>query len=297
MKNRLLLALLLIGHFASMAQPKFFRVMFREDPATSFVLGISQEQVGLSRGSNFKLYYSTNDYGTDTVAYASDNPAKNVDRTTNMKNLDHYFFRLNGLKPNTPVYFIVAYEDALGNKEVSERYWTSTLPDNPDAPLSIISGGDSRADLEHPDQTAESIIIRQQANIMVSKIRPHFVAFGGDYTFANSDSEWLDWFTDWELTHTPDKKITPIVPAIGNHEYPPFAVPAGAPVVHDMFDTPSADVYYALNFGGNLLRLYTLNSEIAIPGDQTNWLVNDLQQTNTSVYWKMTQFHKPLRPH
>ena len=139
MKNRLLLALLLIGHFASMAQPKFFRVMFREDPATSFVLGISQEQVGLSRGSNFKLYYSTNDYGTDTVAYASDNPAKNVDRTTNMKNLDHYFFRLNGLKPNTPVYFIVAYEDALGNKEVSERYWTSTLPDNPDAPLSILS--------------------------------------------------------------------------------------------------------------------------------------------------------------
>jgi len=43
---------------------------------------------------------------------------------------------------------------------------------------------------------------------------------------------------------------------------------------------------YALNLGGDLLRIYTLNSMIAAGGNQRNWLENDLSQ-NTQMRWKM----------
>ena len=294
MKRQLLFLSLLIS-ITAVAQPINFRTMFRDNPATSMVIGCSQELTGT--GSNFTLFYSKVDHGVDTAAYRADNQPLLADKTLQFKARNHYFFRLQNLDADQAYYFVVVYEDLLGVKSISNRYWSSTIPDNPNKPLSIISGGDSRADLEHPDQTAESIIIRQQANLMVSKLRPHFVAFGGDYTFANSDSEWHDWLDDWELTHGDDGKITPIVAAIGNHEYPPFAAPNGATVVESLFDVPSADAYYALSFGGNLLRLYTLNSEMAIPGDQSNWLSDDLEATGNSVYWKMAQYHKPIRPH
>ncbi len=271
--------------------------MFRDNPAKTLVIGWSQPLVSLQNGSNFKLYYSSTDHGTDTTLYALDNQPVIPSRTSQMKSLNHYFVRLANLSPNTNYYFTIAYDDVSGQRAQTPRYYSATLPDVPTEPLSIIAGGDSRLDLEHPDQTAESIIIRQEANKMVSKLRPHLVAFGGDYTFANADEEWVDWLEDWELTYSSDGRITPIVAAIGNHEYPPFLAPSGAQVVVDIFDVPSPDVYYALTFGGNLLRLYTLNTEISIPGNQSQWLEQDLQTTGFDVYWKMAQYHKPIRPH
>ncbi|MFT7299532.1 MAG: hypothetical protein ACI9WO_002356 [Sphingobacteriales bacterium] len=280
------------------AQPKFLRTMYATDPATSFTLGFSQDPASPQNGSDFKLYYGTSDFGIDKVKYAEENEPLDVYRTTNLKNLDHFFFQLKDLTPNTPYYYVISWEDLAGNEYTSKRFWTPTLSNNPNDDLSIIAGGDSRADLENPDQTAQSIIIRQEANKMVAKLRPHLIAFGGDFTFANTASEWSDWFTDWELTYTDDNKITPIVAAIGNHEYPPFgATDAGSIVVDQMFDVPSKDIYYALNFHGSLLRLYTLNSEMAIPGDQSKWLVNDLKENDLKVNWKMAQYHKPIRPH
>ena len=69
-----------------------------------------------------------------------------------------------------------------------------------------------------------------------------------------------------------------------------------------LFDVENIQAYYATNFGGSLLRLYTLNSE---PSDacadviQKNWFVNDLQQQHTSntPTWKIVQYHQPMIPH
>ena len=285
-----------------LAQPKHFRAMFRDDPATTMVIGFSTEIPDALTAPTYTLYYSEVDHGTDLAAYAADHSPVEVSREVQAFKLqNHYFFRLSGLMPKTAYYFVVATTSPLSTAtgaEISERYWFKTLSDNPNDPISIISGGDSRQDLEHPDQTLESITIRQEANKMVAKIRPDFVAFGGDYTFAGTPTEWRDWLQDWELTISDDNKLTPIVAAAGNHEYAPFGgAQAGSQILVNIFDVPHDDVYFALTFGGNLLRLYTLNTEVAITGEQSEWLRSDLAATNTSVHWKMAQYHKPIRPH
>jgi hypothetical protein len=299
-KTTITAILLVMVATISKAQPSKFRTMFRDDPATTLVVGWSQEQQSSLNGSNFRLYYSKTDYGTDTSAYKNDNePVSPQNIVESFKTMNHYFVRLSNLESNTPYYFVIAYNTTVGiTTEVTERYWSTTMPDDPAERLSIISGGDSREDLEHPDQTLQSITIRREANRMVAKLNPHIVFFGGDYTFASADNEWIDWLNDWELTYSSTNKITPIIAAAGNHEYAPFGgAQAGSQILTSIFDVPHNDVYYALTFGGNLLRLYTLNTEVAISGDQSNWLRDDLALTNKSVHWKMAQYHKPIRPH
>lgn len=94
---------------------------------------------------------------------------------------------------------------------------------------------------------------------------------------------------DWQLTITTDGRMTPIVPARGNHEY------SNQSLV-DLFDVPNKNIYYAVNFGGNLIRSYTLNSLISAGGDQARWLETDLKESEAAI-WKFAQYHYPIRPH
>ncbi len=130
---------------------------------------------------------------------------------------------------------------------------------------------------------------RRNANLLVAKLRPHGVFFGGDMTDNGTNSQWIEWFNDWQLTIGSDGRMIPIVAARGNHE-------SSNSILVNLFDVPSSEVYFALTFGGNLLRAYTLNTETSITGSQTSWLSSDLQN-NSSVTWKMAQYHKPMRPH
>ena len=299
MRNILLLLFLTLS-ILGLAQPKHFRVMWNQDPATTLVVGFSQSLLALQNGTDFQLYYADSDLGTNIEAYAAKNAPLSVSReVAAYKGENHYFFHLTQLKPKTAYHFIIAYTSASGEVNYTKKYWTKTASNNPEDPVSIVAGGDSRLNIdEGPIATVESITIRQEANKMVAKLRPDFVAFGGDYTFANTLVEWIQWFDDWELTYTEDNKITPIVAAIGNHEHSPFGCPTcGNEVIHNLFDTPNPDVYYALSFGGNLIRLYTLNTEMAISGAQTDWLKQDLAAHDLKTYWKMAQYHKPIRPH
>src|SRR5690606_20357243 len=77
--------------------------------------------------------------------------------------------------------------------------------------------------------------------------------------------------------------------AQGNHE-------SGPATLHNLFDTPNEKAYYALSFGGDLLRVWTLNTEIPIGGAQTDWLKADLAR-HAGVTWKIAQYHRPMRPH
>jgi hypothetical protein len=297
MRKLLFLSFLIIG-FSALAQPKFFRTMYAENPENGFTIGFSEHLIGIPL--TYKVYYSASDHGSDTSLYAADNAPVGIDRTVQlMKGMRHHFVRLKNLTPKTNYYFVVAYADPTGTyKKVSPRYYSSTMSDNAQDPISFVAGGDSRLNVdEGPIATLESITIRKESNKMVAKLNPDFVAFGGDYTFANTEIEWLQWFTDWELTYSTDGKITPIVAAIGNHEVLPFGCPqCDNSVVNQLFDTPNADNYYAITFNNNLFRLYTLNTEMTIEGEQTDWLVDDLAN-NRHVLWKGAQYHKPMRPH
>lgn len=241
-----------------------YRLVLTSNPATSITIVWNQIS-----GTDPIVYYDTTDFGTDHTKYRN---TKTVDRTTIFRGMNNKFARLKNLKPNTNYYFII--RDSQGN---SKRFWFRTAPDDLSR-LSFIAGGDSR-NYRTP---------RKNANLLVSKLKPHAVFFGGDMIDYDTDREWKNWLDDWQLTTSKDGRMIPIVPARGNHE--------ALYTIHRLFDTPKKS-YYALTFGNNLIRAYTLNSEISVSGNQLTWLKNDLEATANNVIFKMAQYHKPMRPH
>ncbi|HAP59069.1 MAG TPA: metallophosphoesterase, partial [Cytophagales bacterium] len=260
------LALLLLTTVAQAGNEKY-RLTLRDNPATSIVIGWNQ-----TSGSSPVVYYGTTDYGTNYSSYPS---SRTPDRVVSHKGMNNHFVRLSGLTPNTAYYFVI--RDSQGT---SQRFWFKTAPNVPTERLSFLAGGDSR----------NNRTPRRNANLLVAKLRPHAVLFGGDMTDNGSNSQWDGWFDDWQYTIGSDGRMIPIVAARGNHEG------SNSDLVN-LFDVPSSSVYYAITFGGSLVRTYTLNTEISISGSQTSWLSSDLQNNNSSVTWKMAQYHKPMRPH
>lgn len=242
-----------------------FRCMWREDPATSMVIGWDQMS-----GGDPILYYSEEDHGRMTNFY---HRSVRPDYRINAKGMFNHFVRLGGLKPNTVYYFVV--KDSEGT---SPRYSFKTAPSNPQR-LSVIAGGDSRNNSD----------ARQKANRLVAKLRPHCVMFAGDMTDNDTAPEWREWFDDWQLTFGRDGRIFPIIVARGNHE-------ASNKSLSALFDVKDPDITYALNLGGDLLRIYTLNSLIPTGGQQKAWLESDLK-SNGHITWKFAQYHHTMRPH
>lgn len=243
------------------------RCMWRDDPSTTIVIGWDQVT-----GQSAAVYLDQTDHGRNFNAYKL---SKRADRTVVAKGMNNNFARFGGLTPNTTYYFIIK-----DNEGMSERYSFRTAPDQPTQRLSIIAGGDSRNHRE----------ARRSANLLVAKLRPHVVLFNGDMTVNDASKEWIEWMDDWQLTIGADGRITPVLTARGNHE-------AENRTLVDLFDLPHPGNFYALNFGGNLLRVYTLNTMIPAGGDQKIWLENDLKTEGGRATWKIAQYHHAIRPH
>jgi hypothetical protein len=243
-----------------------FRIVWETDPATSAIIAWNQVS-----GTNPVLLLDVNDYGKNADDYAV---VKRPDLVSPAKSMKNHFVHLTGLRPNTTYYFLI--KDSEG---VSRRYFFVTAPTSPDERLSIIAGGDSRNFRD----------ARQEANSLVAKLRPHFVMFGGDFTADDTDLEWQEWLDDWQLTIAKDGRMTPIIVTRGNHE-------ESNRTITDVFGIKNANVYYAMSLGGNLLRIYTLNSMMPAGGEQRDWLETDLR-SNAGVSWKIAQYHHPMRPH
>ncbi|WP_412560890.1 fibronectin type III domain-containing protein [Winogradskyella sp. MIT101101] len=267
MKTKLLLAKIFFLVFCcAFANNDRYRIILVDDPATTITIAWDQ-----TSGTNPMVHYDTTDYGVNYLSYAN---SRAVDRAIVAKGMDNRFVRLTGLTPNTNYYFVI--NDSEGT---SQRFWFRTAP-NDNSRLSIIAGGDSR----------NNRTPRRAANLLVSKLKPHAVLFAGDMTDDSTDIEWIKWFDDWQDTIASDGRMFPIIPARGNHEDPTD--------VYNLFDTPNADSYYAITFGNDLFRTYTLNSEISVFGDQLTWLQNDLDSpAGTNATWKAAQYHRPMRPH
>ena len=236
-----------------------YRCMWQDDPATTMVIGWDQQS-----GHSPVVYYDLVNWGTDIFSY---NFSKEVDNRVQAKGMNNYFARLTNLHPNTVYYFIIKDSEGL-----SRRLSFKTAPDNSSIPLSIIAGGDSR---NH--RTA-----RRNANMTVAKLRPHCVMFGGDMTGGDDARGWQGWMDDWQHTIAEDGRMTPIIPARGNHE-------ESNQSILDLFDIKFSNLYYGLTMGGDMLRIYTLNSLIATGGDQKEWLARDLSR-NDYVKWKFAQY-------
>jgi hypothetical protein len=241
-----------------------YRLTWRDDPATTMVIG--WEQVG---GEDPRVYWDTVDHGASPAAYPQ---SRSPDRVVDERGMSNHFVRLTGLTPDTAYYFVVA--DSSGS---SARYWFKAAPDKM-VPFTAIAGGDSRNNREP----------RRRGNETVAKLRPLFVLFGGDYTDSNNDVQWQEWFDDWQSTTSPDGRMYPLVAARGNHD--------SNAVIEHLWDSPNAGVYFGLSVAGGLGRFYTLNSEIAAGGDQAAWLGGDMIGHRCDVF-RMAHYHRPMRAH
>jgi hypothetical protein len=245
------------------------RLIWVDDPATTITVGWTH-----GGGSDATVHYGTRDRGGDPKAYPF---SASVDRTAAYQDgeIVSKFARLSGLQPNTKYYFVLS--DDTG---VSPRYYFQTAPDKP-RPFSFIAGGDSR----------NNRTPRQNANRMVAKLRPLFVAFTGDMINRDNAKEWDEWLSDWQYTVSEDGQMYPILPHRGNHEG------RGNATIYNLFDT-TPDNYYGLTFGGNLLRYYVLNSEYG-ESIQADWMQADLEaHGGAEAFTHLTAgYHKPMRPH
>ncbi len=263
----LLLISMLVFARTSWAKVGKFRYSWRDNPATTAVIGWCQES-----GSAPVLYYSENDNGNNLPKYQY---VVQPQRKVVVKGMTTHFVRLTNLKPNTIYYFIV--KDSEG--QMPRRLCFRTAPNGPHQPLSIIAGGDSRNNRD----------VRKNANQLVAKIKPHLVLFNGDFTDNSTNIEWQDWFEDWQETISSEGLLFPIVVARGNHE-------ENNETLEQLFDVPSPNIYYGLTFGDNLLRVTTLNSMMPPGGEQAAWLENELD-AHARIPWKIVQYHLATRPH
>lgn len=244
------------------------RLTWEKDPSTTMkIIWDAKSRKGIDQ----KLYFDVVDHGRNYRDYSQ---SRSLTSLVKFKGMYNATVHLEDLNPETKYFFVI--KSSRG--EISKRYWFETISDSPNSRLSIISGGDSR----------NNRTPRLAGNRLVAKLRPHFVLFGGDMTSWDTSSQWETWFSDWQETISADGRITPIVPARGNHE-------RSNDSISNLFGTNSG-VYYGLSFGSNLLRTYTLNSESSISGDQYSWLKRDLE-VNKNFTWKLAQYHRPMRPH
>ena len=260
----LLLTLLAVTAFGRADK---FRVIWQGNASNSATIAWNQVS-----GTDPVLLLDVNDFGKNASEYGL---SKRPDLIQVAEDMNNHFVRLENLLPNMTYYFLV--KDSEGT---SLRYFFTTAPNSPDRRLSIVAGGDSR---NHRDA-------RQDANIMVAKLRPHCVMFGGDFTENDFPKEWQEWLDDWQLSIAEDGRITPIIVTRGNHE-------ASNRSLIDLFDMQAAGGFYATTLGGDLLRIYTLNTLIPVGGDQRDWLEVDLRNYGSKAHWRIGQYHYPLRPH
>jgi len=264
----LVMLCLMINHMDSAVRR--LRATYRTDPSTSISIGWDQFS-----GNSPVLYYGTTDQGTNWNLYPSQSSPALTTSDGGMKN---NFARLTGLTPNTIYYFVIK-----DNEGTSQRFSFQTISNNPDQPLSLICGGDTRA----------GIAVRIIGFKLVAKLRPQAVIFDGDLTDSGIDSELQDWFDNWTYTIATDGRITPIVMAEGNHEH-------GIINICNLFDTPyigndASLNYNSIPFGGSLLRVYNLNSFVDLTAE-TSWLNTQLSTYGNSTSWNLPQYHLPIRP-
>ena len=251
-----------------------YRLIWNNDPKTTMTIAWNQYQ------------------GRPTVHYGLTQKTKNgirPQRQVQYRGMNNTFARLTDLKPNSRYYFKICTSNIC-----SDTMYFKTAPNNNQA-FTFIAGGDSRSIPRG----------RIRGNILVSKIRPLFIAHGGDYTKNGTATEWERWLDEWQQTKSADGRMYPLLLTHGNHENRDHTM------LNKLFDVPNIDVYSKVDF--NFLSLYTLNTELEHGvgyydmvskekwdkhkkwDAQTSWLKETLKKDTKK--WKIASYHRPLRPH
>ena len=248
----------------SFSKTRFIRVIFNDDASTK--ASIIWDQV---EGEFEGLYLDTIDPSINRFAHRY-----KLSSSNNMRGMNNKIIRLKDLIPNKTYYFILK-----DNTGLSQLYYFRTAPNRPEIPLTFIAGGDSR----------DNRPVRVKANKLVPKLYVTAVLFNGDFIGFDTKKDWIEWFLDWENTIARDGRITPMLVTRGNHEL-------SNKVIYQLFDLPNRKLFYSTTFGGDLLHIVSLNSEILKIGRQKLFLRSALAK-HKDYTWQIAQYHRPIRAH
>jgi len=264
MLRQLFFASILSISSQSFAHINYVRAMFNSN--ASYEVTIAWNQVS---GEAPKLFFDT-----ERPKEFNFSDSAKIESSNHAKSMHTHFVKLTNLKADQKYYFSI--KDSEGYSKI---YYFSTVPDVPTERLSFIAGGDSR-DLSET---------RRKGNKMVAKLKPHAVLFNGDFTGLDTPKQWVEWFDDWEHSIAEDGRVTPMVVTRGNHELTNKSI-------QNLFNVPNKHIYYDVQFGGTLVNVISLNSEIFKFGRQKMFLRNSLK-THAHFNWQIPQYHRPIRAH
>lgn len=185
---------------------------------------------------------------------------------------------LTGLAPGTTYHYAVGTTGDLS----PDRTFTTAPPVG--TPFRFVAWGDSRSDPA----------ARRRVRAAVEARAPAFSVFSGDLVGdGTSQAKWDQWFEDME----PLAAVSPIMPAIGNHEngsplyYAQFVLPAGAAGVSGY----APESWYSFDYAG--VHFVSLSTEPVgtADGPEAKWLAADLAAASEdpSVHWIVAYGHRP----
>lgn len=268
---------------AAAAEPDVIGVYltWTRDPSTTMTIN----WVDLYADSSLTVRYrplpqATTDATSGGASEATTEPAWSIAtaerRAVGPSVLQRRFVELTGLEPDT------VYEFGIGDSAPSaaDAWRFRTMPRTLDRPVTFVTGGD----MMHSRAMVDAM------NRQAAKREPDFALLGGDLAYANgvTASRWIDWLQSWtRAARCADRRLLPIVAAIGNHEVRGGygKTPAEAPYFYSLFTLPEDRSYYALDFG-DYLSLLVLDSGHTQPiaGDQALWLDRAMAARRASTF-------------
>ncbi len=277
--------------------PRHVRVIWTEQPAEHAIISWTT----MSRTDANVVRYDTVSHATGARRYAMSAPAvRNGEATLRAEDITEgvprgwfHHAELKGLKPSTR-YFIAVESDGV----LTDERWFLTAPDDNRA-FTLLSGGDSRMGGPQPRYAGRTPHVdRQEMNKRMAALfeaNPNIIALahGADW---GTTADWRHlywWFEDNELVRTSDGRLLPFIVARGNHD-------EGIGFnehfwLGDITDANSFGFYYT-TFLGTDVALITLNTEISVAGDQSEWLEEQLDSLRPVKRWMMAQYHRPAYP-
>ncbi len=277
--------------------PRHVRVIWTENPSEHAI--ISWTTMAATRSNIVR--YDTVSHADGERAYAMSTPAvRNGAATLRAEDVKegvpagwYHHAEITGLRPATKVY--VAVE---GDGELTDERWFMTAP-NDDRPVTLLSGGDSRMGGPQPRYAGRTPHVdRQNMNRRMAQLltdNPGIIALahGADWGTTADWRHLFWWFEDNELLRTEDGRILPLIVARGNHD-------EGVGFnehfwLGDITDELSYGYYYTTHIG-TAFSLITLNTEISVAGDQSEWLEEQLEALRPYRRWILAQYHRPAYP-
>lgn len=272
---------------------KHVRVLFTASPASHAIVSwTTTAPTGLN-----EIYYSEMPITPSSPRKEADKSGKitlrSADVAAGMTQAYYHHVELADLKPATKYYIRVCSDGKCSDV----FYFKTADPDNHN--ISLLSGGDSRMREEdegmvepgpHTDRRNMNLrlkaLFEADSNVLA-------LAHGADYC-VSADWRYLhNWFEDWSLTTTEDKRLLPLLISRGNHDHE-----IGFNECFWLGDISNANSegYYFYTALSDSIGLITLNTETSMAGYQLKWLRKILAKQRPVTAWLLAQYHKPAYP-